>query len=333
MEFVKAPLSEAETIRKALMSLDAIDLNVKVESDASHIYFPLRRAVSGYDLVVREPKRMTKPRSLAEALSGVLTPEELQTLTTSYDIVGSIAIVDIEESLTPKEQLIAQAVLDTHTSVTTVLKKAVKHGGEFRTQQLTYLAGEDTRETVLHESGCRLLVDVEQVYFSVRLSTERLRVASLVKPGENILVLFSGAAPYVVLFAKKTQAKRIVGVEKNPVGHQYGLENLRLNKVKNAELFNADAADLSFLHEKFDRILMPHPSDSIAFLPAALSVANEGATIHLYIFGTEEDLPRLKIDIQVACASAAREATILKTVKAGHHAPYVYRWCIDFTVS
>jgi hypothetical protein len=36
------------------------------------------------------------------------------------------------------------------------------------------------------------------------LSTERKRISELVKPGEKVLVMFSGAAPYVCVIAKKT---------------------------------------------------------------------------------------------------------------------------------
>ena len=332
MYFAKVPLKQAEKTRAALLAKEVLDVRVKVETDEEHIYFPLTERVAGYTLVEREPRRMQKPQSLTEALQGSLTAEELTELTTSYDIVGSIAILEVSGALAKKEKLIAQAVLDTHKHVTTVLKKAYKHSGEFRTQKLQYLAGEDTRETVVNESGCRLLVDVEQVYFSVRLSTERLRIASLVKPGEDVLVMFSGAGPYVVVLAKKTRARTVVGVEKNPVGHQYAIENLRLNKLKNAEVFNHDCKDLSFLQRTFDRIIMPLPSHAEEFLEAALAVAKDGATIHLYRFGTEEDLAAVRERIAQLCQASGWRLSSEAVVKAGHHAPYVYRWCFDFVV-
>ena len=182
----------------------------------------------------------------------------------------------------PKEERIAAAVLDAHPNVSTVLKKNGKHDGEFRTQSYTCIAGIDTRETLVKESGCALLVDVERVYFSVRSSTERLRIASLIAPGENVLVLFSGAAPFVVRIAKHSVASLVVGIEKNPTGHEYGLENIRRNKVKNATLYCADCANLSFLEERFDRIVMPLPASSEKFIaPALMAAADRATTCHV----------------------------------------------------
>lgn len=273
-----------------------------------------------------------RPQRLDEALAAVLTPEEHEALVKSYDVVGSIAIIHVPPALVAKESAIAAVILSTHKHIKTVLKRAEKHDGEFRTQALRYVSGEDTRETLVVESGCKMLVNVETVYFSVRLSTERLRLARMIQPAEHVLVLFSGAAPYVVIFAKHSLAEKIVGVEKNPVGHTYGVENLRLNKIKHAVLYNADCNDLSFLRETFDRIIMPAPLNAIDFLTQALSVAKDTSHIHCYCFGQEHELPLLLDTIKARCHDASFVASVLSAVKAGQHAPYTFRWCIDCTV-
>jgi tRNA (guanine37-N1)-methyltransferase len=332
MHFVKAPLEKAEAVKEKLVRKAVLDMGVKVEKDDKYIYFPVTEKIAGFTVVERDASKYKKPRTLGEALADVLSKEELDLLIKSYDIVGSIAIIDIPEELARKEQVIAQAVLAAHPHVTTVLKKAEKHGGEFRTQKLAYLAGEDTRETVVKESGTSMLVDVEQVYFSVRSSTERLRLAHLVQPDEHVLVMFSGAAPFVVILAKHSIATRIVGVEKNTIGHGYGLENLKRNKIKHAHLYNHDCADMSFLQETFDRIVMPLPASSLDFLPAALSIAKPKATLHIYIFGSEADVTLLSDKIISLCKAEGFKAVVLDVVKAGHHAPYVYRWCFDVSI-
>lgn len=332
MLFAKVPQQDAEAARNDLLERRLLDTAVSVEREGAFVYLPVTSSIEGYELVERAGRAFRQPKSLREALAGVLAPEELDRLTGSYDVVGSIAILDIDASLVPKEGLIASAIFATHKQVKTVLKKAEKHGGEFRTQGLALVAGEDTRETLVRESGAQLLVDVEQVYFSVRSSTERLRIASMVQAGERVLVLFSGAAPFVVVLARHTEAARIVGVEKNPAGHEYGLENVRRNKVKNAELLNADASDLSLLRERFDRIIMPHPSGALDFLAEALSVAAERAVLHIYLFGTEEQTGELFARMQSICRQCGFSSALLAAVKAGHHAPYIYRWCFDLEV-
>ena len=56
--------------------------------------------------------------------------------------------------------------------------------GDFRTRNLEILAGEDNTETEYKEFGCKFTVDVENAFFSPRLSTERERIANLIQDGE-----------------------------------------------------------------------------------------------------------------------------------------------------
>ena len=87
---------------------------------------------------------------------------------------------------------------------------------------MVFLAGFDTKETIHKENNVRLKLNVEEVYYSARYSTERKRIMQLVKPGEDILIMFSGAAPFVCVLSKNTKAKEIIGIELNPIGHSCG---------------------------------------------------------------------------------------------------------------
>lgn len=272
-------------------------------------------------------------RSVTEALAGKLPDGAFAHVPKSFDIIGAIAIIDVPVEVAEHELAIAKAVMAVHKHVTTVLAKDKAHGGEFRTQSLRHVVGEDTRETLVRENGYECLVDVEQVYFSPRLSTERLRVAQAAGPDERVLVLFSGCGPYVLALAKHSIAQEIVGVEKNPVGHRYAEENLRRNKIKNARVVCGDAGDLWFLgDERFDRIVMPHPSAVFDFVPAALEVASSRCTLHIYTFGAEDEAPALAAKIRAVCEEHGFALTSLAAVKAGRNKPYSYRWCFDATV-
>ena len=99
----------------------------------------------------------------------------------------------------------------------------------------------NTKETIYKENNVTLKMDVEKVYFSIRLGNERKRIMQKVLPGEEVLVMFSGCAPYPVVLSKNTKARHITGIEINPDGHMYGMENLRLNKIHNVLLINDDA--------------------------------------------------------------------------------------------
>src|SRR3989338_1865195 len=113
---------------------------------------------------------------LKQLLGSKLTKKELRHLRTSYDVIGSIAIIEIPKELKKKEKIIGEAILKLRKEVKTVCKKAGIHQGKYRTQKLKIIAGEKTKETVYRENGCLMKLNVEKVYFSPRLSTERKRI-------------------------------------------------------------------------------------------------------------------------------------------------------------
>lgn len=245
---VKVPLKHAQKVKRFLVDGDMFSKNYFFKKDKTHIFFPIRQSKkstikSKFDFVSFENqdlKPTKKSKNLKTKLATVLSPEEQKVLRTAFDSVGTIAILEIPEPLVKREKLIAETLLKTNKNIKTVLKKVGFHGTEFRTQKMKYLAGEKTKETIHKELGISLKLNVETVYFSPRLSTERKRIAELVKDDEDILVMFSGCAPYPCVFAKNTNARSITGIELNPEGHRYGLENLKLNKIHNTLLINGD---------------------------------------------------------------------------------------------
>jgi tRNA (guanine37-N1)-methyltransferase len=253
---LKVPLKDAEKWKKYIVDNGLIDKEHFYTKDKEFIYFPVKEKFTvlkprgrdatsshAHDISFIEMefhKSTTRKGTLKENLSKSLTKDEFEFVKAAHDIIGNIAILEIPKELEHHEKLIAETLLQTNNQIKTVLKKADIHGGVFRTQKMTYLAGIDTKETEYKENDVRLKLDVEKVYFSIRLGNERKRIMKLVQPGEEILVMFSGCAPYPVVLAKNTEAKHITGIEINPDGHKYGLENLKLNKIHNVLLVNDD---------------------------------------------------------------------------------------------
>lgn len=274
---------------------------------------------------------MKKPTTLKEALKNKLTKKELEHLKTSFDIIGDIAIIEIPDKLVKKEKAVAEALLALHKNIHTVCKKAGIHKGVFRTQKLKILAGKKTKETIYRENNVRIKLNVEKVYFSPRLSTERKRIAEQVRKGEDVLVMFSGVAPYPSVISKNTEAKAIYGVEINRTAHNYALENIALNKTNNIKLFLGDVKDIvPKLNKKFDRIVMPLPKGAENFLSTALSAAKKGAITHFYDFLHEDEFRKAEEKIKNACKKAKRKCKILKITKCGQFSPRKFRVCVDF---
>jgi len=178
--------------------------------------------------------------NLREALAGRLSEKEMARLKTAFDVVGDIAILEIDRELRRREKLIASTLLKLHPHIKTVVRKAGGHAGALRLQKMKHLAGRKTSKTVHKENGVELKLDIEKVYFSARQGTERLRIARLVQPGEEVLVMFSGCAPYPCVIARNSPARKVYGIELNKTGHAYGRENIFLNRLSNVRLMQGD---------------------------------------------------------------------------------------------
>ena len=272
--------------------------------------------------------------SYKELLKSKLSKKEHEILPSAFDTMGSIIIIDIPKELNKRAKLIGNALLKANSSIRTVLKKASSHEGTFRTQKMVVIAGKKSKQTLYVENGVKLKLDVEKVYFSSRLGTERKRINGLVKPGEEVLVMFSGCGPYVFNIAKNTKASHVYGVEINPVGHKYALINKELNHAVNTTLIKGDVKKIvPGLKKRFDRILMPLPKSAEDFLDTALMASKKGTIIHFYDFLDEEDIPKKAVaKIDKACKKAKRNYNVLRWVKCGQHSPRTFRICVDVEI-
>jgi tRNA (guanine37-N1)-methyltransferase len=215
---------------------------------------------------------------------------DLSSFESGIDVIGDIAIVKLRPGAEGKEGALAEAILGEMKSVKCVYGQEGGIEGDFRLRKLRHLGGEERTTTLHKENGIRLKLDIETCYFSPRLSTERLRIADQVEEGEKVLNMFAGVGPYSILIAKKTA---VWSCELNEAAFRFHLENNRLNKVEGrVEMIQGDAMALPERlrgEVMFDKILMPHPSQSNLFLPAALSMLAEGGVVHYYRHVSGED--------------------------------------------
>jgi len=273
-------------------------------------------------------------KQLQKLLKNKLTKKQLKLLPSSYDVVGDILIFsDFPDELAKKEKIIGNALLKLHKNIKVVLKKTKKFSGKYRLSKLKIIAGEKRKETIHKENNVKLKLNVEKVYFSPRLSTERKRINELIKRGEEVLVMFSGIAIYPVNIAKNTKAKEIYGIEINPVAHKYAEENMKLNKINNIKLFQGDVNKLlPKINKKFDRILMPLPKSAEDFLEIAFKLTKKGTIIHFYTFGQEKEFSNIKKNLINKCKKLGKRILISKLARCGQYSPYNYRICVDFKI-
>ena len=209
---------------------------------------------------------------LKRVLQDVLSEEENEQLISAFDQIGDIIIVRIPDSLVSKKKIIGKTLLEQVSTANSVFYQSSPVEGDFRTRQLKIIAGENRTQTEYKENGCKFIVDVEKAFFSPRLSTERERIAGLVKEGEVIINMFGGVGMFSLLAAKNTTCT-VYNIDLNPVASQLCKENAQINKLKGKVIsLNGDATQIinEQLIGKADRILMLLPERSDEFLDSAL---------------------------------------------------------------
>ena len=271
---------------------------------------------------------------LKQLLKNKLTKKQLELLPSSFDVVGNILVFsDFPKELKKKEKLIAETLLKEHKNIKTIAKKTKKYSGRYRLPKIKIIAGKRKKETLYKENGAQLKLNIEKVYFSPRLSSERKRIYKLIKKNENVLFMFSGSGAYPIVIAKNSKPKEIYSIEINPVACKYQEENVKLNKIKNINLFKGDVKNIiPKLNKKFDRILMPLPKGAENFLSHALKAAKKGTTIHFYDFLNENEFSKAKEKIDKACKKKKLKYKLLNIIKCGQFSPHVFRICVDFKI-
>ena len=223
-------------------------------------------------------------RMLKKILESVLSAKESDELISAFDQIGNIIIIRIPDSLISKKKLIGETLLEQVKSAKSIFYQSSSVDGEFRTRDLEILAGDDKTETEYKESGCRFFVDVRNVFFSPRLSSERTRIAEFVNNDEVIVNMFGGVGIFSIIAAKMKRCT-VFNIDINPLAAKLCKKNIAINKlVGNVISIEGDASQVinSQLENKSDRTLMLLPEKSDEFLDSAILSTKSGGIIHYY---------------------------------------------------
>lgn len=279
-------------------------------------------------------------KRIKQLLSLSLSTEELAAVSSSYDIVGNIAIIK-SPKIDKKANALAAAIMRVNTNVKTVLVQTSKIDGDFRLRNLSYVAGENRTSTVCRESGCVFSVDVSGCYFSPRLSYERSRIASLVKRGETVINMFAGVGCFSIIIAKQVPDSKVFSIDVNPAAFQCMCENINLNRMYGKVvplLGDSKTIVESQLQGMGDRVLMPLPEKALEYLPVALSALKPlGGWIHYYDFEharrTEDPVEKTKLKVarRLECLGVACEFSFSRVVRTV--GPNWYQTVLDLHIA
>ena len=253
----------------------------------------------------------------------------------AFDVLGNIAIVKfLELTKSYEKKQFANKILRENNSIKTVLEKTGKFSGRLRKMQTKYVAGEKTKDILYRENCCFFRFNIDTTYFSSRLSNERKELSKEIKKGDEVLVMFAGVAPYSIVIAKNSKAKKVYSNEINKQANKYTKLNIELNKLKNkVEIIPGDIKKVALkLKKKFDVIVMPRPQLKDSFLEQAFKLSKKGTRIYYYDFCKVDETDFIIEKIKGEAKKAKKKINILKKKAAGEIAPYKIRLRVDFRV-
>lgn len=278
---VKVPKGEGESTRRMLADSEVIDHRLKIKSDESYVYIPVIPGLS-MDILAKINPSLRLAECELEENERTRSIEDILGFAPSFEVIGDIAVVAEDYDVK-----VAEAIMEVHENVKTVLAPITPVTGEFRVRHYRVLCGENRTTTIYREHGFAYEMDLDKVYFSPRLSTERKRVADMVTDMELVLDMFAGVGPFAIPISKR--AMYTIAVDKNPDAFEYLKKNIALNKVTRIEAVNADARDVR-TPQPPDRIIMNLPHSAREFLDVAFRLINIGGIIHYYDIRPESEI-------------------------------------------
>ena len=264
-------------------------------------------------------------KRLRQPLSTILSSEDTGEIYNSFDIVGDIAIIRLPSPSRVIAETAANAIMNRHRNIKTVLLQASPVSGDLRLRSLKYVSGENKTSTVHREFGCSFSVDLAECYFSPRLSHERMRIAKIVEPNETIVNMFAGVGCFSIVIAKHANPTKVFSIDVNPAATHFMQENIRLNRVYGKVIpLLGDSKEIvtSQLQQVADRVLLPLPEKALEYLPCAVSALKvPKGWIHYYGFEhakkpeSAADKVKLKVAKKLALLDVNFEVPFIRVVR------------------
>lgn len=276
---IRVPRGEAEATRRRLLELDVLRLDLTVAKSGDDIVFPVVDSCGPH--LNTAPFDFQSRAVRADGYQDLLgwPADVLAVAPRAFDQVGDIIVVKVPPQLTARAAELGEALLRFHDARAVFHDRGVKD--PFRVRDLQRIAGVGDALTQVAENGVRLWVDLSKAYFSPRLATERAREAGLIRPGEHVVDLFGGVAPFAIQAALR--GADVDCVDLNPDAARLAQSNVNEAKVgARVRVHEGDAREVAKGLAPADRIAMNLPHGAKEFLDVAARLAKPGATLHYH---------------------------------------------------
>jgi len=225
-----------------------------------------------------------RKRAVIEALGSSFNEEELKSSLSRIDIIGDLAVIKLPRTWEGRGHEVGGLLLSRLMHVKGIFRQTTAACRGEKVRGLEWLAGKEETTTIYKEHSCQFHLDIAKVYFSPRLSYERLRIAKLTTSGEVIVNMFAGIGTFSIVIAKKRAGVRVYSIDKSMAAFGFMVENVVLNHLNGVVVpILGDAKEATAgLRGKADRVLLPLPELVYEYLPYGVACLKEEGWIHAY---------------------------------------------------
>ncbi|AWB26512.1 class I SAM-dependent methyltransferase [Halococcoides cellulosivorans] len=320
---VRVDRTDGERTRQVLAEHDCLDHDHEISVEDGQIAIPVTDteavpadALPAFELTTADldgRETQTMPADLIEDAS--------------YGRLGELVVIDEDDPERARE--LADAIDRSDLPAESVLNRASKIQGSDRVREWDVLVGETTA-TVHREHGHSFALDVDEVFFTPRLATERHRVVEQVEAGECVIDMFAGVGPYAVPMAAR--GAEVIAVDLNERAIDFLEGNAERNGV--SDRITAIAGDVRDVAPEYadraDRLVMNLPHSADEFLDAAMTMAGDECVLHYYDIQHEDDAfgPGERA-IREAAEAAGYDVSVEDRREVRSYAPHELNVCLD----
>jgi tRNA (guanine37-N1)-methyltransferase len=216
-----------------------------------------------------------------DLLRGRLPDDIVARLPRSFDLVGDIAIIRLDEDLIEYGPEIAEAIMRIHRRVRCVYARGPVQG-TLRIQRLHHIGGERRTETIYRENGVLFSVDIASMYVNTRLSSERLKIAMEIIDNETVLDLFSGYGAYALNIARIRRAS-VIATDINRESIIHMVKSIYMNKLAGTVHPLVSDAESPPMRRGFDVVIADNPTDMDRYIETIAGLVRRGGRAYIYI--------------------------------------------------
>lgn len=238
--------------------------------------------------------RVLRGVSYRDLLVGSLPGDVLLRLPRSFDIVGDIALIRLDDDLIVYGERIAEAIMRIHRGVRAVYARGSAEGS-MRIHGVRHIGGERRTTTIYRENGIYFSVDIASMYVNTRLASERLRVAREIADGSLVLDLFSGYGGFALNIAKIRWAE-VIAIDINPYAVEHMRRSIAMNRLRGYVYPIITDSRSPPLRGEFDVVIADNPTNIGPFIEIIEDLVKRGGKAYIYLLAESAEDATNKIN-------------------------------------